>query len=518
MTTVDRAETSDRDVVGRKALGTAGSVAGGGEHTSVVVIGAGPAGLAAAEELQRHGVSCVVLEKDSVIGGLARTIEHMGCRFDVGPHRFFSKADLVEERWTEWLGEDMVTCDRLTRILYRGKYFDYPLKATNALFSLGPWQTVLCMASYAKARLRPVKQPRSFEDWVSNQFGKRLFSIFFKTYTEKVWGIPTDELSADWAAQRIKGLNLFEVARNAILPKRVRGGDAVIKTLIDSFRYPRNGTGSMWNHVADDLRRKGVPVEMNTEVVRIDHEGGRVRSVTGRTAGGAERTWTCEHVISTLPIRELVASFNPPLAENVRKAAASLNYRDFVTVDLVIRRENVIPDHWIYVHDPSVKVARISNFKNFSPNMVPEPGLTGLGLEYFCFEGDGIWERSDEELVELGKRELVQLGLVQSGEVVGGLIHRHLKAYPVYDDVYDKHLEVIRAAVAEHVGGLEFVGRNGMHRYNNQDHAMMTGILAAQNIATGSDWDVWKVNGDAEYHEEVRENDRSGRMVPERVV
>jgi protoporphyrinogen oxidase len=485
----------------------------------VVVLGAGPAGLTAAYELLKRTVPVTVLERDPrYVGGIARTVEHRGFRFDIGGHRFFSKNPEIEDLWTEILENEMLTCGRLSRIYYSGRYFDYPLKATNALLNLGPVETLRCMASYARARIWPVSEPQTFEDWVSNQFGKRLFSIFFKSYTEKVWGMSTRELSADWAAQRIKGLDMGRVLRNALLPKRrVGGADAVIKTLIDRFRYPRLGPGQMWERIRDLLAHAGQPVRMGEAVERVVHGGGRVHHVLARNTDGEVQAFAGEHFVSSLPVRSLIRMLDPAPPAHVRQAAESLRYRDFLTVALMIDRADLFPDNWIYIHDPLVKVGRIQNFKNWSPTMVPDPAQTCLGLEYFCFEGDGLWTSTDEELIELGRQELERLAICSSGEVFDGAVVRQLKAYPVYDDAYQRHIAVIREFMAE-LPNLQLIGRNGMHHYNNQDHSMMTGLLAARNIALDESFDLWKVNGDAEYLEEVREgDDLSGRLTPHRV-
>jgi protoporphyrinogen oxidase len=494
-----------------------------GSNDHVVVVGAGPAGLSAAYELTRHGTPVTVVDKDPrQVGGIARTLEFMGCRFDVGPHRFFSKSAEIEALWTEVVGAEIRPVSRLTRILYRGKFFDYPIRASNAFLNLGPVETARCLTSYAKARMRPVVEPKSFEDWVSNQFGHRLFEIFFKTYTEKVWGISTRELSADWAGQRIKGLNLLEVARNALLPARFRGGErAIVKTLVDSFRYPRRGAGQMWEAVAGRLAAAGHPVRLGEEVVAVRHANGRVISVVVRDGAGRTLDVLGSQFVSTMPIRELIAKLQPQAPSIVRTAADALGYRDFITVNVVVDRANVFPDQWIYVHDPGVKVGRISNFKNFSGAMVADAGLTGLGMEYFCFEQDGMWSWSDAELLDLGRRELVALRICRAEDVKAGMVYRQPKAYPVYDGEYLRHLEVVREWQTRALPNLWLVGRNGMHHYNNQDHSMMTGILVARNIATGASFNPWLVNTDAEYQEEERAGESgaaAGRNVPQRIA
>ena len=484
-------------------------------------MGAGPAGLTAAYELLKRDVPITVLEKDPhQVGGLARTVEHDGYRFDIGGHRFFSKNDEVEALWTEILGPDMLNRGRLSRIYYRGRFFAYPIQAVNALWNLGPIEAVLCLASYTRARLNPIKNPKTLEEWVRNQFGWRLFNIFFKTYTEKVWGISTKELSADWAAQRIKSLDLWVVIRSALLPRRTptKRGE-IVTTLIDKFRYPRLGPGQVWERVAEISASHGHPVRLGQSVAAVRHDDGAVTAVVTTDAGGGTHTHTGTDFISSIPIRELVAKLDPPAPERVRSAANRLGYRDFISIALMIDRADVFPDNWIYIHDPGVRVGRIQNFKNWSPDMVPDHGKTCLGLEYFCFEGDGMWTMQDGELIELAKKELGQLGICSPADVFDGVVVRQQKAYPVYDDDYQANVAVVREYLAAALPNLHLAGRNGMHKYNNQDHSMMTALLVARQIATGSLLDPWKVNADAVYHEDIRvgERDLTGRQVPERV-
>ena len=485
-------------------------------------MGAGPAGLTAAYELMKHDVPVTIIEKDpSYVGGLARTVEHKGYRFDIGGHRFFSKNQEVEDLWTEILGPEMLTRDRLSRIYYQGKYFAYPLKAANALWNLGLIETIRCMASYARARLFPMPHPRSFEDWVRNQFGWRLYKIFFKTYTEKVWGISTTELSADWAAQRIKSLDMWLVIKSALLPHRKPSRrDDIVTTLIDSFRYPRLGPGQMCERVATIAGEKGQPVIFGHAVDHIKHDRGRVRKVVTKTASGQIHEYAGTDFVSSIPIRQLIDRLDPAPPEAVQKAAKSLCYRDFISVALMIDRADVFPDNWIYIHDPSVRVGRIQNFKNWSPAMVPDQSKTCLGLEYFCFEGDGLWTSDDATLVKLATKELEQLGVCTADQVFDGVVVRQPKAYPVYDDAYQQHVDVVRDYLRTQLSNLHLVGRNGMHKYNNQDHSMMTALLVARNIATGSSYDPWNVNAEAVYHEDVHvgERDTTGRQVPQRLA
>ncbi|MBM3463163.1 MAG: NAD(P)/FAD-dependent oxidoreductase [Armatimonadetes bacterium] len=476
-----------------------------------VIIGAGPAGLTAAHLLAERGVPSILLEASGAqVGGLSRTVAYKGFSFDIGGHRFFSKNPEIEAFWDHMLGDEMLSVERLSRILYRGRFYDYPLRALNAFGNLGLLETFRCLASYLHARLFPRRSVRSFEDWVVNQFGWRLYEVFFKTYTEKVWGMPCGEISADWAAQRIKGLSLWGAIQNALL-----GGSAA-KTLIDRFRYPRLGPGTMWERVAGHVSANGCDLRMNARVARILWGEDGAYAI-GYTSDGAFGEVSCTDVISTMDLRALVEALEPAAPPEVRSAAAGLRYRDFLTVVLIVDQAEVFPDNWIYVHEPQVRVGRLQNYKRWSPEMVPDARRTGLGLEYFCFEGDGLWSATDEELIALGCRELEILGLVPASRVVDGTVVRVRKAYPVYDDGYRENVRLIRDFFEVRIPNLHFAGRNGMHRYNNQDHAMMTGLLAAERILGGTR-DPWRVNADAEYLENAsRDEPDDARAVPERV-
>ncbi|MDE1895482.1 MAG: NAD(P)/FAD-dependent oxidoreductase [Rhodospirillales bacterium] len=476
-----------------------------GSGASVICIGAGPAGLTAAYLLSRSGVRVTVLEQDpTYVGGISRTETYKGFAFDIGGHRFFSKSQEVERLWDEILDEGFLTRPRKSRIYYRDKLFDYPLRAFDALSKLGVAEATRCIFSYAKARLHPVAQPRNFEEWVTNQFGRRLFQIFFRTYTEKVWGMACTEISADWAAQRIKGLSLFKAIWHALMPqKRNTSRKAVIKTLINSFRYPRRGPGMLWEAAAVKIERQGGSIIKGMKVIEITREDNENWKVTAQDQSGTNHEFHARHVISTMPMRELSHALRPGLPIAAQQAADALKYRDFLTVALILKDRNVFDDNWIYIHDPGVKVGRIQNFKSWSPEMTPDQALNCYGLEYFCFEGDGIWSAPDEELVALGTRELVKLGLASAEDIVEGVVVRQPKAYPVYDDHYLDNVDKVRRAMELDYPNLCLIGRNGMHKYNNQDHAMMTAMLAVENILAGRQiYDLWKVNQDAEYHEE----------------
>lgn len=471
----------------------------------VVIIGAGPAGLTAAYELCKARIESVVLEKDNIVGGLARTVNYNGYYFDMGGHRFFTKVKVVEDMWHEVLGEDFLQRNRLSRIYYNKRYFYYPLRILNALSGLGTWNSFLILLSYFKVRLLPDEPEETFEQWISNRFGIRLYKTFFKIYTEKVWGISCSEIRAEWAAQRIMGLSLLTALKNSLLDQQNLHKGAIIKTLIDSFHYPKLGPGMMWEKVANHVQNDGSTVRLETEVERIFWTNDKIDSLEVKSNGQKELV-KGTHFISTMPIRELIQKFEPTPPENVLKAAMELNYRDFLTVVLIINKRDVFPDNWIYIHDPNVKVGRIQNFKNWSPYMVPDPDKTCLGLEYFCFEGDGLWTMSNQELIELGKKELEILGLANPSEVEDGTVVRMPKAYPVYDSTYKESLKVIRQFV-DQFHNLHLVGRNGMHKYNNQDHSMLTAMLAVKNIL-GANYDLWQVNADQKYHEEISQGDK----------
>jgi protoporphyrinogen oxidase len=495
------------------------------QETEVAIIGAGPAGLTAAYLLAKRGRPVIVLEADPHhVGGIARTVEYKGFRFDIGGHRFFSRSREVEDLWTELLPDDMLERRRSSRIYYRGQFFAYPLRAGEALWKLGPIEAARCLLSYLRAHFFPVANPASFEDWVCNRFGRRLFEIFFKTYTEKVWGMSCKEISADWAAQRIQGLSLGTAIRDALWPgRKPKDRCQVIKTLTNTFRYPRLGPGMLWEACAARVQALGGEVRQGRRVsrCRFDTAAGQW-IVTHEGAAGDRQQVRAQHVISSAPLRELACGLSPRLSPPARRAARSLHYRDFLTVAVILKDRGRVNDNWIYIHDPSVRVGRIQNFKSWSPEMVPDPSLCCYGLEYFCFEGDGLWTAPDEALLDLARRELEQIGLAQPGDVVDGCVVRQPKAYPVYDDAYAAHVETIRRELEERFPTLHLVGRNGMHKYNNQDHAMMTAMLCVENILAGRKiFDLWCVNQDAEYHEAGRAGARSAlgslRLVPTRV-
>ncbi len=497
-------------------------------QTHVVIIGAGPAGLTAGYLLAKENIKVTILEADAeYVGGIARTATYKGYCFDIGGHRFFSKAKEVEDLWSEILPYDMLDRPRSSRIFYRQQFFSYPLKAFDALQKLGFIESALCVLSYLKAKLLPIKKVNSFSDWVINHFGKRLFNIFFKTYTEKVWGMRCEEISADWAAQRIKGLSLFSAVMNAVVPKarlKRNNKEGIIKTLIDTFRYPRKGPGMLWEACAEKIKQKGGEVLLDSDVYRCEYSAQKQEwHIQYRHKNGEAKKITATHVISSAPMRELVLDYLQPfVSPKALSAAHELQYRDFLIVILILRDKKQFSDNWIYVHDAEVDVARIQNFKSWSPEMVPDADMCCYGMEYFCFAGDKNWSANDGDLISKATQEIIKLGLAHAEDILDGYVVRQPKAYPVYDNNYQTHVDVIRRELEEKFPTLYLVGRNGMHKYNNQDHAMMTAMLTVKNIlANKRVYDVWCVNQDAEYIESgqagEKELEQGLRAVPERI-
>ncbi|HYQ80497.1 MAG TPA: FAD-dependent oxidoreductase [Anaeromyxobacteraceae bacterium] len=460
---------------------------------AVVVVGAGAAGLAAALLLARAGRPVVVAEAADGVGGLARTVERDGYRFDLGGHRFFTRVPEVRALWEEMLGPDLLVRRRRSRILFHGRAFDYPLGAGGALAGLGLPESARILASYLAARARPIRPETSLADWLVNRFGRRLFETFFRPYTEKVWGMPCEAIGAQWAAQRIRGLSLLAAATDVF--RRGAGGQ---RTLATEFLYPRLGPGMLWERMRAAAEAAGADFRLRHRLVRLRHQGGAIREVElsgppGPVVLGAS------HVVATLPLRDLVPVLDPAPAAEVVRAAAALRYRDFLVVALVLEGPDPFPDTWLYLHDPGVRAGRAQNFRAWSPELVPDPGRACVGLEYFCSAGDDLWGRSDAELVQLALADLAAIGLGRPGRLVAGHVVRVRDAYPVYGQDFADHLRAIRAGLAP-LGNLQVAGRNGMHRYNNMDHSILTGFLAARNVL-GEANDLWSVNADEAYLE-----------------
>ncbi|MFM1800359.1 MAG: hypothetical protein RLZZ117_2637 [Cyanobacteriota bacterium] len=481
-------------------------------NTSVAVIGAGPAGLTASYLLAKGGLCPEIWESDpTYVGGISRTVVYKGFRFDIGGHRFFSKSSEIEDLWTEIMPTDMIVRDRLSRIFYKKKYYQYPLEAAEVIDNLGKREALLCVGSYLKRKIRPVKNVNNLEDWVTNQFGARLYKTFFKTYTEKVWGTSCRDISADWAAQRIKGLSLSKAAWASLFSSSTPAAthatsrQDVIKTLITSFRYPRLGPGMMWEAAAAKIQQLGGILHMDSKVTALHRDAKTDAWSLGLRSGKdsvVQQRGPYQHVISTAPLRSVIAAIEPSLPSTILEAAASLNYRDFILVALILRPRKSFPDQWLYIHDAGLLVGRIQNFGNWSPELIPDPEFACYGMEYFCSTRDRLWKLPEEELIQLATKELQALQLARQGDVVDGCVVKQPKAYPVYDNNYEKTVNSIREGLVKHCPGLHQIGRNGMHKYNNQDHSMMTGILVAKNILANDHlYDPWCVNQDAEYLE-----------------
>ena len=467
-----------------------------------VILGAGPAGLTAGYLLAKKGLPVVVLEAEDQVGGIAKTAVRDGYRFDLGGHRFFTKVKEVDDLWHEIMREEFLERPRMSRIYWRngrgeGKFLDYPLRGPDVMKKLGPIDLTKALFSYLAAAIKPKGREDTFEQWVSNRFGRWLFNQFFKSYTEKVWGVPTSEIRADWAAQRIKNLSFFRAAWSAFFGNK----DNKVTSLISKFNYPRYGPGQMWETMTDDIQKLGGQVLLNHKVTQLEFEGDRcVRVHVG------DKVFEPSAVVSSLPLRNAVGMAKPQPKPEVISAAKGMRYRDFLTVAVVLKGDDLFPDNWIYIHDPNVNVGRIQNFRSWSPWMVPDPEKACVGLEFFCFAGDELWETDDDELVQLGMRELEKLGLAKRSQLEFGFVERVPKAYPMYDAEYDKRVTMIRSWL-DGLDNYIQVGRNGLHRYNNSDHSMLTAMRAVDNLVDGADHDIWAVNAESVYHEEGKDNE-----------
>jgi protoporphyrinogen oxidase/predicted dehydrogenase len=470
------------------------ATADGSASIGTAILGGGPAGLTAAYTLGRRGRPGVVFEADGQVGGIAKTIEFNGYRFDLGGHRFFTKLEPVQRLWEEMLGDEFLTRPRLSRIYYDGKYFAYPLTAKDVVGRLGLLESTRCALSYLWAARHRGLEADTFEQWVTARFGRRLYDAFFRSYTEKLWGIPGSEIRSLWAAQRIKNFSLGKAILTMLGLQREH-----VTTLIEEFQYPRLGPGQMWEEFAARVREDGIGMQLQHRCVSITHADRRVRSVAVRRNGDVYEH-AVDGVVSSIALRDLIQCLDPPPPPEVRAAARTLRYRDLVLVALMTTEAEPFPDNWIYLHDPETRAGRVQNYGAWSAGMV-RPGTTCLGVEYFCFEGDDVWQMSDEHAVSLATQELARIGLIDPSKVIDGVKVLVPKAYPMYDSKYEAAVATVRAYL-EQFENLQTCGRNGLHRYNNQDHSMLTAMLATLNLVDGEQHDVWSVNTEAEYLEE----------------
>jgi protoporphyrinogen oxidase len=523
-------------------------------NKTALIIGAGPAGLTAAYELLlRTDIRPIVLEKSEYMGGISRTVNYKGNRIDIGGHRFFSKSDRVMNWWMAVMplearngaasisyqnqtrdvaaspaGPSPETTDRVmlirhrkSRIYFLRRFFDYPIKLSKeTLAKLGLTRTVKIGFSYMRSVVSQIKPEKSLEEFLINRFGRELYLLFFKSYTEKVWGVPCDQISAEWGAQRIKGLSITKAVTHFVkstFSRKKSGGDLQQKgtetSLIEQFMYPKLGPGQLWEYVAETVQKKGGCVMTGWNVESIHADGNRILSVVAvHNDSGERRTFEADYFFSTMPVRELIHALDAPIPRNVREVSDGLMYRDFITVGLLLNRLQVrddsanaarlLADNWIYIQEPDVLVGRMQIFNNWSPYMVADPEKVWVGLEYFCYDTDDLWKKSDEDMMALAKEEVERIGIISREDVVDATVIRMPKTYPAYFGTYDRFDEI-----RDYVNGFEnlfLVGRNGMHKYNNQDHSMLTAMTAVDNIAAGitDKSNLWAVNTEMEYHEE----------------
>jgi protoporphyrinogen oxidase/putative flippase GtrA len=465
----------------------------------IYILGAGPAGLAAAHALTKQGVPVVVVERDAKVGGLAKSIEYKGFILDFGPHRFYTKLAPVLKFWDEVLGNEQVTVNRLTRIYYGRKYFSYPIKAVETLVALGLFESTRIVFSYLQSRLFPKRDPKNFAEWVTAKFGQRLYEIFFEGYTEKLWGIPCTEISADWASQRIKGLSLSKAIRNALL-----GNDGKTKTLIDQFQFPRLGSGQLYEKIGDYLRSNNQPILLNTEVVKLHHENFKVSKITLRNRQtGIEETVSCSGVISSIPITLLLDQITSPPPQRILDFAKSLKFRNTILTYLIVESDRLFPDNWLYINEPNVQLGRVTNFANWSPDMLPNRHQTPLCCEYWANFDESMWQAPDDELLMQAETDLRKIKLLRDEKISGGFVVRLPRTYPIYAGNYKTALAEIQSYLQQ-FQNLQLVGRYGAFKYNNQDHSLLMGILAAENVTTPGKHDLWSVNSDSEYVEEAK--------------
>lgn len=470
----------------------------------LLIIGAGPAGLGCAYELavrnRSKKIKIIIIDKNKEIGGLSRTVHYKGFYFDIGPHRFYTKNKEILSLWKKTLEKEFIEIKRLTRILYKNKLFFYPIKIKEVLFKLGILESFQIILSFFSAKLFLKKlKPKTFEEWIIKNFGKKLYQIFFKTYTEKVWGIPCSQINHEWAAQRIKNLNFTEVIKTAIFNKKTKKA----KSLIDKFYYPVYGAGRMYDKIASLIKKNGVDVNLENNVVKINHKNNRIISVEYKNKNHLIKVIKTDFLFSSMPLTHFIFSLNPKPEKKIIEAAKKLFYRDHITVNLIVKNENIFPDNWIYVHSPEVKMARITNYRNFSSRMLKK-GFSSLSIEYFAFKGDKIWQMNDNQLINLAINEMIQTKLLIKKEVIDGFVIRETDSYPFYYLNYKKYFNILKDYV-DQFNNLYLIGRGGMYKYNNMDHSLYSGILAARNyLSAKKKYNLWYINQDAEYLEEIK--------------
>jgi len=462
----------------------------------VVIIGTGPSGMACAYTLVNANQPTTIIEKDGTVGGLCRTINFHGYLFDIGGHRFLSKSKEINHLWHEIMGDDMISVRRLSRIYYRKRYFKYPLSFINTFWNLGPIESLLCVISYLEYKVFKKEDDSTFEGWITNRFGKRLYEIFFKTYTEKVWAVPCEKISADWAVQRIRGLSLKVAIQKALFGKKRRGP----KTLSEEFLYPRTGPGEFYNRLKDKISESGSEFLFHRDVVGIKHEGKKIVSIENDGHRREKKEMAVNYLFSSIPLTTLIKILKPSPPADVVSAAEQLHFRSFVVVNVILDKKDIFSDQWIYVHSPEVRLGRIQNYKNWSPAMVADPNKTSLGLEYFCTVGDALWEMNDIDLIDYAMKELEKIGIASRKHLIHGFVVRQADVYPIYHLGYKVHVDIIRRYLSQ-FSNFQTIGRQGLFRYDNSDHALLTGIYAAKNFLSEGSSNLWSLDADEGYLE-----------------
>ncbi len=468
-------------------------------HHKNIIIGAGPAGLAAGHELAKKGKQVLILEKEAQVGGLCRTVNFKGYKFDFGGHRFFTKNPEVEKFWKDILKEDFLIRQRLSRIYYQKKFFAYPVKVMDALKKLGLVESFLIGLSLFYTKFKKLfirKKEKTFEDWVVNRFGTRLFNHFFKSYTEKLWGISVNELGADWAAQRMKDLSLTQLLKSIVFKSK----EGQIKSLIEEFQYPKYGPGMLFEKVAEEIKNLGGEIKLNTDLKQVIHKDNKIQKIIIQDENDEQQELTADNFISSVPLNIMLKKLTPVMPDEIKELVDKMRFRAFFDVCLIVNKKNIIDDNWIYVHEPEVDLLRLQNFKNWSPFMSSDKNKTPIGAEYVCWPNDELWDKSDDELIVIAKRELEKIGLIDSKLIEDAMVIKNKYAYPVYHLDYKDDLEKIFKYLSD-FKNLQMIGRSGLYRYNNMDHSILTGFYAARNIM-GEQNNILNINADEEYHEE----------------